>query len=137
MPARPTLVTVHPSRIPALALVADLVAVVVFAAVGRVSHADAGSLTGLAGTALPFLVGAGAAWATPRVRAEPVSVRAGLVVLVLTAGVGFLLRWAFLGRLPLSFAVVTVIVLAVLLVGWRGVSATVARMRAPRETSRG
>lgn len=57
----PTLGGVHPGRIPALALLADLVAVIVFAAIGRISHADAGSLTGLLGTALPFLVGVGAA----------------------------------------------------------------------------
>ncbi|WP_255426088.1 DUF3054 domain-containing protein [Pseudonocardia sp. C8] len=136
MPAPLTLVVVHPSRIPALALATDLVAVVVFAALGRVSHAEAGSLTGLIGTALPFLVGAGAAWATPWVRADPVSVRAGLVVLVLAAGIGFLLRWGFLGRLPLSFAIVAVSALGVLLLGWRGLSAGVARMRGPRETSR-
>ena len=132
-----TLGLVQPSRIPALAFAADLVAVVVFAAVGRISHAEAGSVTGLVGTALPFLAGAAAAWATPWVRAEPVSVRAGLVVLALTAGIGFLLRWGFLGRLPLSFAVVALVALAVLLLGWRGISAAVARMRATRETTRG
>lgn len=127
----------HPSRIPALAFAADVVVVVVFAAVGRINHAEAGSLTGLLGTALPFLVGAAVAWATPWVRAEPVTVRAGLVVLVLTAGIGFLLRWGFLGRLPLSFAIVAVLALAVLLLGWRGISAVVARLRSARETSRG
>lgn len=124
----------HPGRIPALALLADLVAVIVFAAIGRISHADAGSLTGLLGTALPFLLGAGAAWATPWVRAEPASVRAGLMVLAGSAAIGFLLRFGFLGRLPLSFVVVTVIALAVLLVGWRGLAVAVARLRAPRET---
>lgn len=127
----------HPRRIPALAFAADLVAVVVFAAVGRVSHAEADSLTGLLGTALPFLVGALAAWATPWVRAAPVSLRAGAVVLTVTAALGLLLRWGFLGRLPLSFAIVTVIALAVLLLGWRGLSAAVSRGRSARATSRG
>ncbi|MBP2370065.1 DUF3054 domain-containing protein [Pseudonocardia parietis] len=127
----------HPSRIPALALAADLVAVVVFAAVGRTSHAESGSLSGLLGTALPFLVGIAVAWATPWVRAQPVSVRAGAVVLVLTAGVGLALRWGFLGRLPLSFAIVTVVALAVLLLGWRGIAAGAARVHAARATSRG
>ncbi|BBG00709.1 MULTISPECIES: DUF3054 family protein [Pseudonocardia] len=127
----------HPSRIPALALAADLVAVVVFAAVGRISHAEADSLIGLAGTALPFLIGAAVAWATPWVRASPASLQAGFVVLALTAGIGFLLRLGFLGRLPLSFAVVAVVSLAVLLLGWRGLSGTVARLRGPREPSHG
>ncbi|ANY08297.1 hypothetical protein AFB00_20735 [Pseudonocardia sp. HH130630-07] len=118
-----------------MALVIDVVAVVVFAAVGRINHAEAASVTGLLGTALPFLVGIGAAWVTPWVRAAPVSLRAGLVVLVGTAGIGFLLRWGFLGRLPLSFAIVAVIALTVLLLGWRGISAGVARRRS--EATRG
>lgn len=136
MARRPILGVVHPSRIPALALAADLVAVVVFAAVGRTSHAEAGSVVGLLGTAAPFLVGVAVAWATPWVRAEPVSVRTGAVVLALTAGVGLALRWGFLGRLPLSFAIVTVIALGVLMLGWRGIAAGAARGHAARATSR-
>ncbi|MFP5073025.1 DUF3054 domain-containing protein [Pseudonocardia nantongensis] len=127
----------HPTRIPALALVADLVAVIVFAAVGRLSHAETGGLGGLIGTALPFLVGAGAAWTTPWVRAAPASLRAGAVVLAGAVVVGFLLRLGFVGRLPLSFAVVATISLAVLLLGWRGLAGAVTRLRAPREASRG
>ncbi|MEV1291750.1 DUF3054 domain-containing protein [Pseudonocardia sp. NPDC049635] len=127
----------HPSRIPALALAADLVAVVVFAAVGRISHAEADSLVGLAGTALPFLIGAAAAWATPWVRSSPTSLRAGFVVLALSVGIGFVLRLGFLGRLPLSFAVVAVVALAVLLLGWRVLAGVVARLRGPREPSHG
>ena len=116
-----------PSRIPALAIAADAVAVIVFAAVGRVSHAESDSLVGLAGTVAPFAVGMVAAWATPVVRARPASLRAGAVVLAGTAVIGLLIRAAFTGRLPLSFAIVTVIVLAVLLLGWRGISLLVAR----------
>jgi Protein of unknown function (DUF3054) len=116
-----------PSRIPALALTADAVAVIVFAAAGRVSHAESESLLGLAGTVAPFAVGLAAAWATPVVRARPAGLRAGAVVLAGTAVIGLLLRAAFTGRLPLSFAVVTVVVLAVLLLGWRGISSAVAR----------
>jgi hypothetical protein len=115
------------SRIPALALAADAVAVIVFAAVGRVSHAESESLLGLAGTVAPFLVGLVSAWATPVVRARPAGLRAGLVVLAGTAVIGLLVRAAFTGRLPLSFAIVTVVVLAVLLLGWRGISLAVAR----------
>ncbi|MEQ3554885.1 DUF3054 domain-containing protein [Pseudonocardia nematodicida] len=126
-----------PRRIPALALAADVIAVVVFAAIGRMNHAEPGGIAGLLGTALPFAVGACAAWATPWVRSQPVSLWAGAIVLACTAGIGFLLRFAFLGRLPLSFAVVAVIALAVLLLGWRGLSAVVGRRRAPHETTTG
>lgn len=114
-------------RIPALALAADLVAVVVFAAIGRLNHAEPADLLGLAATAAPFAVGAAAAWATPVVRADPSGLRAGAVVLGGTVVVGLLLRLGFTGRLPPSFAVVATIALAVLLLGWRGLSLLVAR----------
>ena len=122
-----------PRLIPALAIVADVVAVVVFAAIGRMNHAQPDDLLGLLGTAAPFLVGVLAVWATPVVRAHPVGVRAALTVWVGTVVVGLLLRAGFTERLPLSFAVVTTVSLAVLLVGWRALSAVVstrARQRA-------
>lgn len=120
------------SRIPALALVADLVAVVVFAAIGRLNHAGSGDLWGLAATVAPFAVGLGAAWATPLVRADPSGLRAGVVALAGTVVGGLALRAGFTGSLPLSFAVVTLISLAVLLLGWRALSLVVARRAAQR-----
>jgi hypothetical protein len=124
-----------PRRIPALAIVADVVAVVVFAAIGRMSHAQPDDLLGLLGTAAPFLVGLVAMWATPVVRAHPVGVRAALTVWAGTVVIGLLLRLGFTERLPVSFAVVTTIALGVLLLGWRALSAVVAgrvRQRALR-----
>jgi hypothetical protein len=124
-----------PRRIPALAITADVVAVVVFAAVGRMNHAQPDDLLGLVGTAAPFLVGLVAVWATPIVRANPVSIRGALVVWAGTVVLGLALRTAFTERLPLSFAVVTAVSLAVLMLGWRGLSALVAlraRQRALR-----
>ena len=112
-------------RVPALALAADVVAVVVFAAIGRISHDESDGLWGLLGTA-PFLVGLVASWATPLVRAHPVGLRAGAVTLGGTAVLGLLVRAAFTERLPLSFAVVTVVSLAVLLLGWRALSLLVS-----------
>jgi hypothetical protein len=122
-----------PRRIPALAIVADVVAVVVFAAIGRMSHAQPDDLVGLLGTAAPFLVGVVAMWATPIVRAHPVGAWAAITVWAGTVVIGLLLRAGFTERLPLSFAVVTTISLAVLLLGWRALSAVVslrARQRA-------
>ncbi len=122
-----------PRRIPALAIVADVVAVVVFAAIGRMSHAEPDDLLGLLATAAPFLVGVAAMWATPYVRAHPVRARAALTVWAGTVVIGLLLRAGFTERLPLSFAVVTTISLAVLMLGWRALSAAVtvrARQRA-------
>ena len=121
-----------PTRIPALAAAADAVAVIVFAAIGRTSHDESGDLLGLAGTVAPFAVGLLVAWAVPVVRADPAGLRAGAVVLGCTAVIGLALRAAFTGRLPWTFALVTVIALAVLLLGWRGLAAVVSRTVAHR-----
>ena len=115
------------SRISLLAAAADAVAVVVFAAVGRLSHGEPDDLLGLVGTAAPFAIGLVVAWATPVVRRDPAAWRAGVVAVVCTAGIGLLLRAGFTGRLPLSFAVVATLSLAVLLLGWRALAALVAR----------
>lgn len=111
------------SRLPLLVLASDLVAVVVFAAIGRVSHGEDG-LSGLVVTAAPFLAAALAAWATPWARSEPVSLRAGLLTVGVTAVLGLLLRWGFTGDAPAwQFVLVTVVTLAVLMLGWRAVAA--------------
>jgi hypothetical protein len=113
-------------RIPALAFAADVVAVVVFAAVGRMSHDRPDDLLGLLGTAAPFLVGLVVAWVVPVVRAHPLGLRAGLVVWGATAVLGLALRAGFTGQLPATFVVVTLIALGVLLLGWRGLTHAVA-----------
>jgi hypothetical protein len=66
------------------------------------------------------------------VRADPSGLRAGGVVLAGAVVLGLLLRLGFTGRLPLSFAVVATLSLAVLLLGWRGLSLVVARRVAHR-----
>ncbi|GAY07900.1 probable conserved transmembrane protein [Pseudonocardia sp. N23] len=127
------------SRVAALALAADVVAVLVFAAIGRAGHDEAGGIGGVLVTAAPFVIGLGVAWATPWVRARPAGFAAGGTALAGTVVIGLLLRAAFTGRLPLTFALVTLVALAVLLVGWRGVSAVVAEVvdrRASRSARR-
>lgn len=121
-----------PGRVRAGALAADVVAVLAFAALGRASHGQPAELSGYLGTVAPFLVGLLAAWLTPVVRAEPTSFRAGGVVLLAAAVGGLLLRAAFTGRLPLSFFLVATSTMAMLLLGWRGVTAVVARLRGAR-----
>jgi Protein of unknown function (DUF3054) len=124
-----------PRRIPALAIVADVVAVVVFAAIGRMSHAESDDLLGLLGTAAPFLIGLAAMWATPLVRAHPVGARAALTVWAGTVVIGLLLRAGLTWSLPPSFVAVTAVALAVLLLGWRALSAVVS-VRARAHTVR-
>jgi hypothetical protein len=101
------------------AAAADLVAVLVFAAVGRRSHEEGFSLLGVLEVAAPFLVGAVVGWLAGRVWREPLAWRSGLAVWLGTAVVGLALRALVLHRLPLSFVLVASVSLAVFLLGWR------------------
>ncbi|GAA5147752.1 DUF3054 family protein [Pseudonocardia eucalypti] len=108
---------------------ADLLAVLVFAAVGRGSHAEALDPAGLLGTAAPFLVGLAAGWLASRAWRAPARPLVGAAVWVATVLVGLGLRAAFTHRLPPVFALITAVSLAVLLIGWRAVFLAVRRSR--------
>ena len=83
----------------AVALGLDAAFVLLFATLGRVSHEEGVTTTGVLGVAWPFLVALGVGWVVAaRVRA-----------LRVTTGGGF--AW--------SFALVTVLVLGFFLIGWR------------------
>lgn len=99
----------------------DVVLVVVFAAVGRRSHAEGLDVAGVLRTALPFLVGTAAGWllASVVVDGGPRSLAYGAVVVVSTVAVGMVLRAVAAQGVALSFVVVATVVLSVLLLGWR------------------
>ncbi|MBT9257358.1 DUF3054 domain-containing protein [Phycicoccus sp. MAQZ13P-2] len=99
----------------------DVVLVVVFAAVGRRSHAEGLDLAGIARTALPFLVGTAAGWLLASIVLDsgPRSVAFGAVVVVATVAVGMALRAVAAQGVAVSFVVVATTVLSVFLVGWR------------------
>lgn len=117
-----------PARTVALALLADLAAVVVFAAVGRRSHAEGLTVTGVLETAWPFLAGTAVGWVAVRGWRRPTALTpTGLAVWVATVVVGMLLRRATSAGTAFSFVVVASVATAVLLLGWRGVAALRAR----------
>lgn len=115
------------SRTAILAALADIVAVLVFAAVGRLSHAESGDVVGLLATAAPFLVGVAASWLLRPVRRAPATLSAGLTVWIGTLVVGLAIRTVFTRSLPLTFLLVAAVTLAALLIGWRGLAQLVAR----------
>ncbi|HEX2300673.1 MAG TPA: DUF3054 domain-containing protein [Pseudonocardiaceae bacterium] len=125
----------RPAILTGAAVVADLAAVLVFAAAGRRTHAHPEALLGLLSTAGPFLVGLAASWLLARAWRRPLDLRTGLVVWPVTVVVGLAVRAGFTGRLPLSFAVVVVVVLGLLLLGWRAAVA-VARVLPDRGGAR-
>jgi hypothetical protein len=122
-----------PARLTVPALVADVVLVVAFAAIGRASHAE-GVLgpggAGLATTAWPFLVGLVAGWAAARAWRAPLApVRTGIPVWIATVVVGMLLRAVTGQGVAVAFVVVATLTLAVFLVGWRAAVRGVAALR--------
>jgi Protein of unknown function (DUF3054) len=106
----------------------DVASIVLFAALGRASHAEGVTATGVASVAWPFLAAAALGWLLARRRPGwPASVRVGVVVWPVTVVLGLALRVATGGGFAVSFGLVTLVVLGVLLLGWRAVGAVVAR----------
>ncbi len=115
----------------AFAALADTVAIVVFATIGRASHEHGMSVAGVAQTAAPFLVGAALGWVACLAmrRRAPLSVGDGLVVWAGTLVGGVLLRRVTGQGTAPSFIVVAGLVTGAFLLGWRAVRAAAARRR--------
>lgn len=110
------------------ALIADIVCVIVFCTIGRRSHAEGLTVSGIAQTAWPFLTGTAVGWLVIRGWRQPFSVvPTGLAVWVCTVVVGMLLRKATSAGVATSFVVVASVSTAVLLLGWRGAAALLRR----------
>ncbi|QNG20329.1 DUF3054 domain-containing protein [Rhodococcus triatomae] len=109
-----------------LALAADVVVVIVFAAIGRRSHGEATALAGLATTAWPFLTGLAIGWAATfalyRDKFDAyLVVPTGILVWLSTLVVGMLARVISGQGTAFSFILVAGTFLALFLVGWRAV----------------
>src|SRR5690349_5753307 len=102
------------------ALATDVVCVLVFCTIGRRSHAEGLSVSGVAETAWPFLTGAAIGWLLSLGWRGPTRLwPTGVAVWVCTVVVGMLLRKATSAGVATSFIVVPSISTAVLLLGWR------------------
>lgn len=111
-------------------LATDIVAVLVFCAAGRRSHAEGISVGGVATTAWPFLTGTLVGWLVSRGWRRPTSVvPTGVIVWVSTVAVGMVLRKASSAGVSPSFVVVASSVTAVLLLGWRAAAGLMLRRR--------
>jgi uncharacterized membrane protein len=121
------------SRSAALAAAADVVLILVFAAIGRDAHQRAEDVTGVLATAWPFLAGAAASWLVLRAWRAPLALwPAGVGVWLGTVAVGMLLRAATGQTVVLPFVIVALVALAVFLLGYRLLAAGVDRFRARR-----
>jgi hypothetical protein len=107
---------------------ADVLAVLVFVAIGRASHDEPLSILGFLGTAWPFLAGLALGWVALRAWRAPAVIRwTGVGVWAITVVAGLLLRVVSGEGAPTGFIVVTSLVLGFFLLGWRGVALVLAR----------
>ncbi|WP_370249307.1 DUF3054 domain-containing protein [Nocardioides sp.] len=102
----------------------DVVAVLLFAAVGRSSHEEGLSVPGVLETAGPFLLGLAVAWTALVVVGRPrgwhpADLAPGLLVWIDTVVLGMIARRVAGEGTATSFVVVTTVVLGVLLLGPR------------------
>ena len=110
------------------AALVDGILIVVFAVIGRRSHAEGLTPGGVVATAWPFLAGALGGWVLGLLVVEegPRSLAFGAVVLAAAVVIGMLLRQATGQGTAAAFVVVATLTLAVLLLGWRLVARVVA-----------
>jgi hypothetical protein len=117
-----------------LAAVIDVVLLVLFALIGRVSHGEGLTPWTLWVTAYPFLAGWAIAYVTSGAWSRPLAIwPTGVVAWILTVFVGMVIRVAS-GQgvedgnpVPLSFLIVATVVTGVFLLGWRLVLRPVVR----------
>ena len=127
--SRPSVTDPVRSRRAARSVVLDVVAVLVFVAIGRRSHGETDALAGVGVTAWPFLAGLAAGWAALlALRLEPGSAKAGAVAAGATVVVGMLLRHFVAGEgTAVTFVVVATCFLTLFILGRRVLTARVAR----------
>ena len=116
----------------ALALVADLVFVFVFAYVGKQSHEAQSALSLVLTIVWPYVVGLLFGWAVVNSRRTWAIHRpgpAGLTVWAVTYALGTGLRWASGRGIAPGFLIVSVLFLGLTLVGWRLLTVVALRYR--------
>jgi hypothetical protein len=119
---------------PVLSAAVDIVLVFAFVLIGRASHGE--DLLGTLDTLWPFLAGLIVGWLGMRAWLSPRRiVWTGIGIWAATVVIGMLLRVAGGQGVEPSFIIVATIVLAVFLLGWRGVAALVVLVRRRRTRS--
>ena len=103
-----------------LGIVLDLVVLVVFVGIGRTTHDHGVSLTGMASTLWPFVVGMAIGWMALRVVNRSGTSKAdGALMTLATVSVGMILRVIAGQGTALAFIVVAVCFLGALMLVWR------------------
>lgn len=121
----------HSATITLVLLLLDAALVVLFAVAGNRSHSTGLSVSDVAGTAWPFLIGLLLGWALTKSWRQPSRLwPEGVVVVLVTVTLGMTLRVLLAdGGAPLSFVAVATGSLSLLLLGRRLVSSQMLRRR--------
>ena len=107
-----------------IAGLADILAIIVFVAIGRRNHNEGTTIGNIAGVAAPFLIALLAGWIAARAWARPMQVEAAFIIWPVTVALGMVLRNLVFDRgTALPFIIVATAVTGVFLVGWRMVAA--------------
>jgi len=117
---------------PGVAALVDALLIVAFVAMGRSSHDEDGSASDLFVIAAPFLIAAAVGWLLARGWNQPISLRTGTIIWLVTAALGLVLRNLVFDRgTATAFVIVTTAMLCLFLQGWR-LAARQLAARAPR-----
>ena len=116
------------NRRTAAAAIADIVAIVVFVAIGRRNHAEGETVDAIFTVAAPFLIALAVGWIAARAWTRPMQVETAFVIWPITVALGMFLRNLVFDRgTALPFIIVATIVTGVFLVGWRMLVAAAER----------
>ena len=116
-------------------LALDVLVVVLFVILGRETHNEGNALADIAVTAAPFLMALVAGWAIAQAWREPLDLRRGAVVAVVTVALGMILRnLVFDEGTALPFVIVATLFNLGGMVAWRFVAGRVVRRRSPLPT---
>ncbi|OZG25794.1 hypothetical protein BH683_026945 [Williamsia sp. 1138] len=123
-----------------LTALSDLLAVLVFAFIGRMNHAEGLSIEGVFSTTWPFAIGAAIGWALAYLFAHMRAdhgfdydfrperlIPDGALVWIGAVAIGMTLRHLFHQGVALSFVIVATIVLGAFLLGWRAIRVLLVR----------
>ena len=113
------------------ALVADVIGIIMFVAIGRRNHDEGVAPTGVIETAAPFLIALLIGWLIARAWNEPLTTRTGTIIWVTTVALGMVLRkFVFDDGTATAFVIVATVFTGAVLNGWRlAARARVARVR--------
>lgn len=103
-----------------MSILADVLVIIVFVAIGRSAHHHGLSIGGMLSTLWPFLAGLCGAWLYVMLRQGDVrSWSSGAVVVGLTVAIGMILRVIAGQGTAFAFVLVAVAFLGLLMLGWR------------------